>query len=560
MSIMIVEKDKEEDGTVKEERTKFRMFDNSDLDAIMKPFQDQANRAINKIKSSGKRPIDFIEDYLNSKVRDDPLLVKQLLRIYFSTYTDEPINAALLAPSSEGKTYATVQVAELFPKEDVISIGRMSPTALIHNHGELVDSDGEPLKERINRLKMDIAVAKNEGKKGEASQSQQILDDMTKSAITQVDLTHKILLFLDNPKPETYEALKSIMSHDKKEIVYKTTKSDGSLEVKETVIKGWPVFVVCSAKNEAKNEVWAEVSSREVILSPNTNVSKYLQANRLTSEKLGIPSLISTIDSEKNMMKYYVEMLKISIVKHCSEGNPVINPFREIMGETFPHNEGITMRHFKRLMSFVNVETLIHAYSNMKIEFVLKKDGSKKIFIITSLSMIKNAVKILGDISTIPPEKIRFYNEIFIPLIEEQSKQQVTFSDDPDQRLIANHDVFYVTSKDLAEKYTRVFNKPINSKQIVENYLEVLTDQGVIESKENSENKKQNLYFISSKLSTVNLDKLVDSCRKRLIDNDLQSFAYIWSCLVKPFQLSTQMGKLMRIYDNEHEKNKFYII
>ena len=379
MIAMIVEKDKEEKEEV-QQQPKLRMFDESDLDAIMKPFQDYANKAINKIKSSGKRPIEFIEEYLNSKVRDDPLLVKQLLRIYFSTYTDEPINAALLAPSSEGKTYATVQVAELFPKDDVISIGRMSPTALIHNHGQLVDSDGEPLKDRINKLKMDIGIAKNEGKKGEASQLQQILDDIIKTAITQVDLTHKILLFLDNPKPETYEALKPIMSHDKREIVYKTTKSDGSLEVKETVIKGWPVFVVCSAKNEAKNEVWKEVSSREVILSPNTNVSKYLEANRLTSDKLGIPSLISTIDSDKHLMKYYVEMLKLSIVKHCVDGNPVINPFREIMGETFPHNEGITMRHYKRLMSFVNIETLINAYSNMKIEFKMKKDASKKIF------------------------------------------------------------------------------------------------------------------------------------------------------------------------------------
>ena len=181
----------------------------------------------------------------------------------------------------------------------------------------------------------------------------------------------------------------------------------------------------------------------------------------------------------------------------------------------------------------------------------------KRFFIIASLPMIKNAVNILGEISTIPPEKIKFYNEVFIPLIEEQSKQQVTFSDDPNQKLIAHHQVFYVTSKDLAEKYTRVFRKPINSKQVVENYLEILTDQGVIESKENPENKRQNLYYISSKLSTVNLDKLVERCREYTNDNERQSFAYIWSCLVKPFQLSMQMGKLMRIYDNEHEKINF---
>lgn len=564
--MMLIDKD------ITEEKITSDKKDGFDLSFAVDALQGRADIAIKKIKASGKRPIQLVEEYLDTKVRDDPLLVRQLLRIYFSTYTDEPINAGLLAPSSEGKTYATVQVAELFPKEDVIFIGKMSPTALIHNHGELVDVNGEPLKDKIRNLKLDIGAAKAEGNKSEAAQLTEILNDMYATAITQVDLTHKILLFLDNPRPETYETLKPIMSHDKKEIVYKTTKSDGSLEVKETVIKGWPVFVVCSAKNEAKNEVWAEVASREVILSPNTSISKYLQANRLTSNRLGVPSLISTIDSEKNLMKFYVQMLKESIMKYSADGNPVINPFREIMGETFPHNEGITMRHYKRLMSFVNVETQINAYSNMKIEFELRSDKSKKIFLIASLSMIQKAVKILGDISTVPPEKIKFYNQVFVPLIEEQSKQQVTFSDGAEQKLIANHDVFYVTSKDLAEKYFRVFHKPINPKQVTDNYLAVLAEHGVVDSKENPDNRRQNLYYISSKLSMFNLDKLIDKCcfqananekytpnNRRFVANanERQSSAYIWSCLVKPLQLACKIGICKRIFDNDHENINF---
>ncbi|PBO85313.1 MAG: hypothetical protein COA77_04250 [Thaumarchaeota archaeon] len=221
-----------------EKENRFKDVEGFDLSPVIDVLQKIPNAAMDKMNNSKKRPITLIEEYLNTKIKNDPLLVKQLLRIYFSTYTNEPINAGLLAPSSEGKTYATVEIAEIFPKEDVISIGRMSPTALIHAHGMLVDNDGEPLKEKLEKIRLQIFNAETDNDKKSVIELKQIMADMMETAKMVVDLTHKILLFLDNPQPETYETLKPIMSHDKKEIIYRTTKSDGSLKVKETIIKG----------------------------------------------------------------------------------------------------------------------------------------------------------------------------------------------------------------------------------------------------------------------------------------------------------------------------------
>lgn len=551
MSLMIVHKD-----DVKDEK-KYKVSDSFDFSAVTEPFQKLVDTAMAKMKSSGKRPIELIEDYLNTKVKNDPLLVKQLLRIYFSAYTNEPINAGLLAPSSEGKTYATVEVAEIFPKEDVISIGRMSPTALIHAHGVLVDGNGDPLKERLEKLRLDIFNAEADKDKKSAIELKQIMIDMIETARTEVDLTHKILLFLDNPKPETYETLKPIMSHDKKEIIYRTTKSDGSLKVKETVIKGWPAVIVCSAKNEAQNEVWAEIVTREVILSPNTDITKYHAANKLTSQKMGLPSMFTINNDEKNIIKFYVEQL-CSLLKRLSVdgNNAVFNLFAEKMADLFPHNEGITMRHFKRLMSFVNIETLINAHSNMKIEYKHYGKKEKQIFIITSLKSIKDGINILGDISTVPPEKIKFYNEIFVPLIKEEYSIQETIGDDDQQQILQqtqfklDTDSQTLTANNIAEKYIKVFHKPITPKQIQENYLKPLTDEGILDYSLNPNNKKQFLYFISSKLSVNNIQEI----NRQLKDSVDNHFAYIWSCLVRPFQLSTKSGIMLRIFDSQNER------
>ena len=544
--------DKEETS---QSNKKFSFFDDSDLEKITKPFCDEANEAAERIVKYG-RPIIQIEKYLNSKIKDDPILVKQLLRVFLSAYTNEPINVGVLAPSSEGKTYATVEISEIFPEKDIISIGRLSPTALIHSHGRLVDSDGEPLEPRLDKIREKISQAENEGDRKTIRELKQIMTDMITTARNEVDLTHKILLFLDNPKPETYEMLKPILSHDKKSILYKTTKSDGSLSVKDTVIKGWPAVVVCSAKNEAKNEVWEEIATRFFIVSPNTNVSKYYEANKLTSQKIGKPSWASSVYAnprDKKFCRYYIYRLQDSLTELCQNGeNPVFNPFADKLAELFPHNQGVTMRHFKRLMSFCNIETLINANSLMKLEFT-PYHGDKKISVITSLETIQNAIKIIGKVSTVPPEKIKFYEMVFVPAIQDKMMVQTSLdSENNDQQVRldkynnSNNDIT-LTSAECAEWYIRIFAKPITSKQILENYLKPLIDEGLLESSYNPDNKSQKLYHTSSQLTIHNLEGFV----RRLIETIETSFLYIWSCLAQMGQASIEIGKITRIYDND---------
>jgi len=471
-------------------------------------------------------PLQQIGRYLNTQIKDDPKLVSQLLRVCLSTYTNNPINIALLAPSSDGKTYATVKVTEIFPKKDVIVIGRMSPTALIHQHGELIDEDGNPLQERLNAIDYQIKETKDKNEKKNLKEKKQ---NLLNGARNCVDLKNKILLFLDNPTTATYEMLKPIMSHDKKEIIYKTTKVDGSLSVKETVIRNWPVFIFCSAKNEDRNEVWEEIKTRVLMTSPESTVRKYKEANRFTALKMGFPSWGSGVyhsDDDEKWAKWYIIDYKKKLNELCSDGNPVLNTFHSVMADVFPSSQGDHMRHFARLCSFIDLETMLNA--DHRPIYELEIDGIQNRTVITTIDDVDQACKTLGDIGSLPPEKMKFYNDVFCPLFDRKALGNSTTLDGT-----------WLTSSELAKEYTKKLGKTTDNKKIQENYLKPLTDAGVLETSQNPTMKQQNLYRNVGTVSTCNISDL----KSKIIKDSKTVELGVVSCLKSLVKSSTKDQK-----------------
>ena len=88
--------------------------------------------------------------------------MRQIVYTGLSAYTNDPINLAIIAPTSEGKTYPIIESIKVFTKEDVWLIGNMSTKMLVRQKGVLVDQNNEPLKPKIKQLKKDIENAKND--------------------------------------------------------------------------------------------------------------------------------------------------------------------------------------------------------------------------------------------------------------------------------------------------------------------------------------------------------------------------------------------------------------
>ncbi|MGD8431731.1 MAG: hypothetical protein PVG23_04050, partial [Nitrosopumilaceae archaeon] len=406
-------------------------------------------------------------------------------------------------------------------------------TALIHQNGFLIDEEGNNIEDELIQMEIKIIEAKNQGNKEEERNFIKAKTELLKSSRKCVDLKNKILLFLDNPNSATYEMLKPIMSHDSREITFLTTKTDGSLSVKKSIIRNWPVFIFCSAKNEDKNEVWEEIKTRVFMTSPNSDITKYKEANKLTAKKFSRPSwgkeIYENKDNEK-WVKFYISKMKECLTKLCQDNNnQIINPFDEIITEKFPHTQGVSMRHFARLMSFINLETLLNFENNPILQFETK-EGQTIQSVFTTLDDIDNACKILKNISTISPEKIKFFKEIFEPLLD-------------------GHLDGKLTSSQLASFYTKKFGKPITVKQITENYLKPLVDSGVLSSEPNPSNTSQNFYLKASTITVENLENL----KSTLIESSTPDLSYIDLCLDELEKVSTKFRKTNFIFRFNHD-------
>ena len=137
--------------------------------------------------------------------RDEENKIVTFLR-ELSAYTENAqFNVSFNAPSSTGKSYIPTEIAKLFPQEDVIELAYCSPTAFFHDIGEY-----------------------NKELKG-----------------YRIDLSHKILVFLDQPHNDLLARLRPLLSHDKKEINLKITDKSQKqgLRTKNILIRGYPSVI-----------------------------------------------------------------------------------------------------------------------------------------------------------------------------------------------------------------------------------------------------------------------------------------------------------------------------
>ena len=94
------------------------------------------------------RTVDLISYVLNDlekRVKKDKATKLSVFFTGLSAYLPQPINLFLKGESGVGKTYNVVETLKYFPQEDIWFLGGLSPKALIHDYGTLLNKHGEPL-------------------------------------------------------------------------------------------------------------------------------------------------------------------------------------------------------------------------------------------------------------------------------------------------------------------------------------------------------------------------------------------------------------------------------
>ena len=249
-------------------------------------------------------PIRYCIEVILKEARKEDRLVKQTFYTMASAYTNNPINLAINSPSGEGKTHVLVKVGEKFPKDDILFLSNMTDKALFHRQGILVVKNefGEyvSITDKLEEFDLEIEDKQNEMANAKDKILKQGLGsaikalerdkrDLLKNAKKLIDLSHKILVFLDTPRPELFNALMPLLSHDKWEVEYEFVDTHNGIKTKSNVLRGWPAVIFAQAVDYSRYERWPEIQRRFIITNPKMSTEKYEQAVDLIGEKYGLP-------------------------------------------------------------------------------------------------------------------------------------------------------------------------------------------------------------------------------------------------------------------------------
>jgi hypothetical protein len=205
--------------------------------------------------------LDYVLNDLEKCVKKDR---PTKLSVFFageSAYLREPIDLFLKGESGIGKTYNVVETLRYFPQEDTWFLGGLSPKALIHDFGVLLSKYGEPIDLTEKPVKPKKKQFETEEEYREAlkeyDEELKAWSEEIRNSYTLIDLSHRILFFLESPEFNTFRMLYPILSHDTERIEYgftdKTAK--GQLRTAKVVIQGWPATIFLSTDRKYMEEL-----------------------------------------------------------------------------------------------------------------------------------------------------------------------------------------------------------------------------------------------------------------------------------------------------------------
>lgn len=420
------------------------------IDNIRKEFKAIAKKSDKTEKEKGKKlteeegeeakrfwnqenPILKIQDVLSEKVKEDREGCLLTVETGASCYGKDPGNLFLRGPPSSGKTYLATSVGKLFPEEDVWFLGGMSPTAFYHDKGEVEVIDGEEKK--------------------------------------VIDLSNKLLIFLDEPETELLDKLQPILSHDVEETEFPYT--DKELDVTKAVVRGHPAVIFCTTESSTLQEM----ASRGLSYTPKLSNEKIEASLGLQSEEAIFPELEEFHEEKFEKMRNNFRYLREREIRVKLHG---ASEFKDwFWKKQNPENGQVNqrvMRDYEKILKLIEVSAFLnHANrpsieSDGDVEYILPRNIDfliglnlwEKVKEMTVKGVSKKVLKVLEAV-----KKLR----------EEEDKEE-----------------FYV--KSIKRKYEEMFEERLNVSTLRGDYLneDLCKKLGALRKEKDSENKNRNLY------------------------------------------------------------------
>jgi hypothetical protein len=414
---------------------------------------------------------DKFQQHIGKTVKRDVVTRNMVLLTGISAYTQEPINLFLRGESSIGKTYNVTEVLRYFPKEDVWLLGGLSPTALVHDYGTLIDKNGN------------IILPYEKPGKDAAKEELEAWYERIKGSRYLVELSGKILVFLEAPNIETFNKLRPILSHDAFEVSYKFAEKSkkGQIQTTHVVIRGWPATIFCSTQERYVQDL----ATRAFTITPETTEDKFRDANILTAEKASYPWKFGR-DFDFMLLEGYVRFLRNNLKEV-----KVVIPYADASAKQFPSKFPRSMRDFQHVLSLMKVSALFHLYQRPVLirkyreevqgkepDVPEYKDVEEQYIMATRqdfdfIMALWNEIREQTETSA-PGHIIRFYHDVVLKVAE--TKEDFVI-------------------EDLVDKWNSEFEEK-KSSHTIRKWVDFLCDIGYVTKKSNPNDKRSNILSI----------------------------------------------------------------
>ncbi len=404
--------------------------------------------------------------YYSKTVKRDPVTKGITFLVCLSAYTEEPLNLFLRGESSLGKTYVVSRITKLFPKDDVWDLGGATPKFLIRQHGILTDSNGMP-----------ILISDRPGKDASNDELQAWHDRLVNSKVI-IDMNGKILCFLEAPNIETFNSIRSILSHDEKEISFPFVNKTEKLgfNTVNVIVRGWPACIFCSSSEKHVQDL----ATRSITVTPTFDEKKFKDANKLSGEKASLPWKFQP-DQETELLKEFLREIKRlygNILKH------IIIPYGQKFGEFYKSKHPRDMRDFKHILSLIQTYCLLHYAQRPVLRIGSEKD---LIAIENDVSLIMALWQQIAETTETgaPGQILKLYKEVIVPMAQ-------PLKNNPEQ-LINTEEVKELLITDITDRWNELNPHSRKSSDTIRSWISYLCQVGYCSKRPNPNNKKENL-------------------------------------------------------------------
>lgn len=477
----------------------------------------EAAKIIETVKSVGD-PIQFILDVISKEVKKDDKLARQVLYTILGSATKNPMNLAINAPPGEGKSHVLNNVASLFSDDVVISLAGMTEKSLFHKRGMIaVKVNGQyeslrlllhPLERRLKEIEKENAESKTKTfGDDEAKDLKDRIEELKDSAVKVIELSNKVLIFMDTPSEGLFSALMQLMSHDKEETTYDFTDTVGGIKTRTNVLRGYPSFIFTQAKDFSGYERAEEIMRRFIISNPNMDVGKYNEAADLIAKKYSVPDFYyqetECSDEEKEKARLIAGKI-LNDIQDLNENtkpnkNNVINPFYQTVRKSLSVSKALDMTTIGRFFGCLSLLTVIKSYKRPKlmIEYpTIVKDGEsvKKPDIVIPLATfddLQETQYLMENSSGVRPFIIEWFDRVFMSAYNDLKEPN---RKDKDGKTV-KESMIALSTRQLAEKHKKVYGTSPESKKLLRTYIYPLTNSGFIDSIDSELDKRSKIFY-----------------------------------------------------------------